>query len=649
VEEEGLFMNLREIFTAPLSQLSRQLFAPQPTELPALGQAAAVGPAQVVGVPVDDMGREMIRPRQPMVGGMFMPRVRDRLVFSRPPWSQEQMAAALRLAELGDMSQQAELMEYMEDTDGELLGYMQTRRLAQCGLKWSIEAANDTKDAEAIAKMVRAEIAGIPNFPIAFRNMQDAIGKGVSALWIDWQPGGRTQEANYRINGIHHISAKRYRFHWAREEFLIVPDDVLGQPMQPSPLAGTMGHMTGAGIGVQPLPWKVIVHRTQIKAGHPAKAGVLRLCALYFFLRQLGLKDAAVYCEIFGMPGRIFKYPDNMDDLEKAELAAAAEQYGTDMVAIISKAVEAELLESTGKGNAPYFDLHGVCGFQMQMAICGQDQTNTHNAAGGRTQVKEGGGKIRQDLMEADCIDSQTTLTQQLCYPIVGFSKLERPTWDADANTWRWPVADELCPKFKLHYEPPGDFESMIAVDVPLYTVLRLPVTMGYIAKRYESPLPDGVDPNALLEPAAIGAATQPQGGGDGQGQGQGPGGVPMPPNRRQRRGNNQSTFARDLTESLMLQAFAPATPGERAQSDLDDLGDRAADPAGEAFALLGDQIRKIVRKATRDGATLPELRQRLLDALPDLDASDFETIVRRGLFISRLHGRATAIRKVEE
>jgi phage gp29-like protein len=429
-----------------------------------------------------------------MIGSIFQPRTIDRLSTVTPPWLPDQILGALAAAESGDMGQQAELAECIRERDGATAGFIQSRCLAPAGLKWSIDPRGDSPLAQDIAEMVRDEIKAIPNFPIAFRHMQDAIWVGLSALWIDWQLGGRHPKSRYRINGLHHINPKRYRFDWQAEKFLILPD-------APSPEIATNAHFFGPtrspfavgafGVGVEPAPWKVLIHQTRIRSGHPAKVGVMRICALYFLLRNFALKDFSTYVDVYGMPLRIGKYPEGASDADKAALSEAITRLGTDGAAIVSKLVEVEYLKAQGggaSGTEPFTALLRECERQIQLAICGQDQTNTHNSAGGRTQVAEGGAPIRQDLLEADCVDSMATLTGQLCYPIVASSE------------YGIKAADDLCPKFRLHYEPEDDYVSMAQVDEILHTKLGLKTTQGQLAKRYGRELPEGVDAAEIIE-----------------------------------------------------------------------------------------------------------------------------------------------------
>lgn len=485
----------------------------------------------VLGVPVDEMGMELTRADRPIVGRMFTPRVTDRRSRVRPPWTADQIISALEAAENGDMGPQADLSEAMQDRDAAYLGFRQTRILAPSKLPWSIEPADESAEAKEIAEFVKAEIRAIPNFQQAHRDMFSAAGPGVSALWIDWRGcdcppkpngdpcncfkggrshGGKAPKSKYRIDGIHFINPKRYRFHWMEEKFLILPDLDFGRAKDLGLMTVNAGptrfaDLSAAGLGIEPPPWKVLIHRSRVKSGHPAKAGIDRVCALHFYLRINALNDAAVYCEIYGMPFRVAKYPPGMLDEDKAELAAAMDKLGSDAAAIVSNLVDIDWLESKSRtgGGTPFFELLHECERQMQLAWLGQDQTNTHNDAGGRTQVAEGGAPIRQDLVEADCIDVQTTYTMQLCKPIVGFSK------------YGWEKASTLCPRFKIRYELPEDLVQKAEVAAILYPKLKLPITYNMLAKEFGKSLPEGFkDGDVIIDYSApapvVGAIVDP-------------------------------------------------------------------------------------------------------------------------------------------
>lgn len=585
----------------------------------------------------DDLGRMLVKLDKPIVGAWFQPRASDRRSRVKPPWSADQILSALAAAENGDLGPQSDLFEMMEDRDPALLGFYQTRKLAPAKKTWSIEPINDTPEAKAVAEFVRDEIRAIQGFPNAYRDVFDAVGKSISALWLDWQPGGRRHggkapQSDWRIQGMHHINPKRYRFHWAAERFLILPDadfdkaQSLGLSSDLSPTY--FSELEGAGIGIEPPPWKVLVHRTRIKSGHPAKAGVLRVCAMFFYFRNAAFKDVSVYCEIYGMPLRVGKYPPGSTDQDKAELQAGLESLGSDAAAIVSNLMDISFEESSSRtgGGAPYLEFLKECERQLALAVLGQDQTNTHNPSGGRTQVAEGGSVVRQDLLEADCIDAQTTLTQQLCFPIVGFSH------------YGWEAAETLCPRFKIHYEPSEDYVTRSQVDEVLYTKLGLPFTYGRLAKDYGRELP----PNFKTPDDVVQFPASPNAGLAGLfGQPTGtsfppkkpkPGQPPIPPKRPGVPGRKP------------VKALGSGGDTE-AQVELDDMITEALPYAEDFVASLTATARAIVMESK----SLQEIPGRLAAAFSDLDQSELETLIRRSMFVAKLHGMASARRVLSE
>lgn len=594
-------MGLRDFLTTPVSALFRR------------------------SVAVDEMGRDLTPTSKPPSAAMFLPRVRDRYTSSfQQQWTPDRIAWALQQAEIGDFSQQAELCEYMEDRDGILGGFMQTRRLAPAGLRWHADPRPNTDDpdlAMEIAAFTEGELRSIETFDHTRRDMFDAIGKGISALRVNWQEGGRTKQSRFRIDSIDWINAKRYRFHWAKEQFLILPDDWSSGDMPTSPFDHVNANYLA--VGVAPPPWKVLLHRSRVFTTHPGRAGLLRRISFPFAARNLALKDFMVYCEIFGMPLRLGKYTEASSDEDRAALASALVDLGSDSAAIVSDETMIEFPTARQAGPVPYRLLREDCSKEYEILVLGQEHTNTSNKHGNRANTESGGAKVKQDLLEADALDGIVSLSRDIAYPIVGFSK------------YGWLAASKYSPIIKLEYEPEQDYEKMIATDVPLHVSLGLPATNGQLARRYNRELPEGVDPKALIAPTPGPTVGLPFA--DVQLSGA-EGGAPD---------KQKSSFARELTRELVSEALRKhyeRGAATHSQGAVDDFADRAVDAAAEALGSLTDPLRALVMSAE----SLADLERRIRSAYSDVDASTLERYVRRSVYVANLYGRSS-VRKAAE
>lgn len=582
----------------------------------------------------DDQGRVLRPSAGPTTQTYFTARPKDRQTDIVKPWKPEDIARALRQAEEGDLSAQADLMEHMMERDAELSGYMQTRMLAPAGLKWAILPRDDSAEAKAAAERVKEIMNGIPNIRGVLLKMADGIGKGISALEIDWRE-------DKTISGIRWIHPKRYRFDWQTDTFMIVPDDP-AQEWKPVP--------------VQRDEFKIMLHRPQLRATHAARGGVLRTVVWAFLFRNYALKDWVTFSEVYGMPLRVGKYPPGTKEKDKDDLRDALEMLASDAYAIIDSRVELDYVEATNRGTHPADAIFVAMGRQMAISILGQDQTNTQNKFGSRAQVEAGGAPIRQDILEADCEDMQATWEEFVFFPITG--------WSFD-----WNVASRVTPMFKMFYEPPEDYGGMSTVDETVHLKLGLPTTWGEIAKRYGRELPEGIDPKTLVffnEYVPPGMEDVPHviisGSGTTTGLSQqqreeraqeqqdmldagGAAGDTKPggrPNLRVLPGG-KAQQALNAAFALLARQSAGTADDKRLlspeQVDIDAKTDAIVPRAAAAMRQLAAPILSVIATSN----SLEEIEQRLQEIYPQLDEGEIEKMIRRAWYTSRLFGLAIA------
>lgn len=577
--------------------------------------------------------RRLSPPSSPITKTIFTSRPKDRQTDFQKKWKPEDIARALRDAEDGNLAAQGDLMEQMIEKDGELAGHAGTRTLAPSKLRWAVIPRNDTPEAKRVADRVKEIIEAVPNMRGVILKMADAILKGLSALEIDWR-------ADKTIASIRWVHAKRYRFDWQSDTFMIVPDDP-AKEMEPVPVAKD--------------DYKFIIHKPQLRATHPARGGVLRTLVFAWVFRNFTLSDWVTFSEIYGMPLRLAKYPPGMKEPDKEELRAAMEMLASDAYAIIDARVVMEYVDAVNRGVHPGEAIFNAMGRQYQISLLGQDQTSTHNDAGGRTQVEFGGAPIRQDLIEADCQDIMTTLGTDLLYPVTG--------WQFD-----WATADKLTPIFKIYYEPPEDFKGLSEVDERVHMDFGLPTTWGEMAKRYGRELPEGIDPKTIVffnEYVPPGFESKPhvivtKTGVDGRSQQQrdqakqemlatantGPNDQQPP---RGGRGLRGLPGGRADAEQSMLAAFAILAAQQKALGGDDDTSPEQAELDAKTAALVPRaaaamrQLAGPVLSIIATSESFEEVEQRLQQIYPEMDEAGIERLLQRAWYVSRLFGAAVA------
>lgn len=73
------------------------------------------------------------------------------------------LARIFRAADEGDVSEQMELFEEMEEKDTHLFSQLQTRKLAVTGLDWEVQSFSDDERDKEIAEFIDEQLKGIEN------------------------------------------------------------------------------------------------------------------------------------------------------------------------------------------------------------------------------------------------------------------------------------------------------------------------------------------------------------------------------------------------------------------------------------------------------------------------------------------------------
>ena len=78
------------------------------------------------------------------------------------------LARIFRAADEGDVSEQMELFEEMEEKDTHLFSQLQTRKLAVTGLDWEVQSFSDDERDKEIAEFIDEQLKGIENLDDIF-------------------------------------------------------------------------------------------------------------------------------------------------------------------------------------------------------------------------------------------------------------------------------------------------------------------------------------------------------------------------------------------------------------------------------------------------------------------------------------------------
>jgi len=371
------------------------------------------------------------------------------------------LASTLKTAEAGNLINQAELFEDMEEKDSQIFSCLQTRKLSVMNKDWEVLTASEDEQDEKIADHVKENLENLQDFEDDLLDLLDAIGKGFSASEIMWDiSGGRVWVQNLK-----RIHQKRFT----------MGDDNRLRLRQPNTYFK----------GEELIPNKFVVHTYRGRSGLPSRGGLLRTCAWLYLFKNYDIKDWVAFTELYGIPLRLGKYAPGTSSADLEVLENAVKNLGSDGAAIIPDSTIIEFKEAIKTSSLNVFkDLAEFCDRGIAKAILGQ--VETVESTPGRLGAAKEKSDVRQDLVEADAKSLQKCIRWQLIKPLVDFNFGEQK---------RYPI-------FKIKYETPENLEMLARRDRTLVQ-MGVPIPVSYAQKKYGIPEPqDGEEVLAPPSPA---------------------------------------------------------------------------------------------------------------------------------------------------
>ncbi len=170
------------------------------------------------------------------------------------------LAQILRSAEQGDATSYLELAEAMEEKDLHYLSVLGTRKRAVSQLPITVEAADETDEAEADAELVRNWLKR-DSLEDELFDMLDAVGKGYSVTELVWE----TTATAWMPKRLILRDPRWFRFDRINGETLRILDDQGGE--------------------ADLEPFKYVVHTHKAKSGLAIRGGLARACAWGYLFR----------------------------------------------------------------------------------------------------------------------------------------------------------------------------------------------------------------------------------------------------------------------------------------------------------------------------------------------------------------------------
>lgn len=181
------------------------------------------------------------------------------------------------------------------------------------------------------------------------------------------------------------------RFHevsWKREGNLIMPDVILDKPNRRFVygMDNELRYKTRSDPikGIEAEAFRFLVTRHMPSYENPYGEAIYSSCFWPYTFKHAGFKFFAKFCEKYGFPWPVGKYPDGTPDKEQEALAIALQKMIEDAVAVIPDTGSVEILNNNVSGKLVHESLIMLCNSEMSKALTSQTLTTEIQGDGSR-------------------------------------------------------------------------------------------------------------------------------------------------------------------------------------------------------------------------------------------------------------------------
>lgn len=320
----------------------------------------------------------------------------------------KKLSSLLREADQGEITSLAELFQEMTTKDPDLFQPLNTRKLAVKRLDYDI-IGDDGRVRDFIAEKVES----IKGFNDAIGDLLDAVPRGLSACWIEWA----IDDGDIVVNKLHHVNQRSFRY---------------GKALDPKADLNIVRRLTDENLsdGVELEPNKWIIHEVKATSGFAPQVQLMRVAVWMYLFKNFGWKSFVTFCEIYGVPLRIGKYPSgSVDEDAIIKLKTALRSLGIDASGVVPDTMQIEIVEAVKSGSTDnvHVKLIELASKAYQKAILGH--TGTSESTPGKLGSEDAAREVKFELVEADAIALASTLSDQLIRPWVDFQFGEQKSY----------------------------------------------------------------------------------------------------------------------------------------------------------------------------------------------------------------------------
>lgn len=283
--------------------------------------------------------------------------------------------------------------------DPRIASNLRTRAQAVIGKEWSLIPYSDAAQDVKVAEYVKQVFLAFP-FDTSRRSiLRGGVLKGFAISEIGWD----VSEGDISIKRMQHRAQRRFKF---------CPDGSLRLMTADNPVEGinlTRQH-----------PRKFQSFTFGDEPETPYGVGLGRELYWPWWFKKNGIKFWLQFCERFGSPTAIGRYPNNASNDKKATLMNALETMRSNSSITIPEGMNIELLQQAASGSiSTQSDLVRYMGDEISICILGQ--TASTQGTAGKLGNEESQENVREDLVKSDADISSEWLNQQVVRWLVDY------------------------------------------------------------------------------------------------------------------------------------------------------------------------------------------------------------------------------------
>ncbi len=313
----------------------------------------------------------------------------------------ESVILLFKAADGGDPRELQAIAGELERRDGHMGGQIRTRRRAASRLTFGAETPADTKTdgglaGDVVAAVKRDILDAIWCKRLVF-DLLDANLKGYSVAEIAWE----TTADVWRPRAVTWVDQ--------RLTAIDLVDGLTVRWRDPADQAKT----------IDIAPYTAVVHASGDVSGPLWTRGLMRVLAILYSIKRLGVRAWAAFVELYGVPRILATVPTQWSQAQVDDFMFQLESWGQAgfLVAKAGATVQPQQASSSQNASeAAHQALAGWCDEQASLAILGQTMTATNGASRAQAEVHQ---EVAEWILESDAWEVAGTLTRDLVEPYV--------------------------------------------------------------------------------------------------------------------------------------------------------------------------------------------------------------------------------------